>query len=160
MNLTSVEEPEDVVVRHYCESAFFALSIPEERVEVSVADIGSGAGFPGVPLAIVRPLWKVSLIESNQRKAVFLRESTRHLANVQVIAKRVELSNTSYGWIVSRAVKHSDVLALVPAMAPLIGLLSTQDLFAKFSDDLRFTWNIPVSIPWDTRRLCLYASST
>ena len=56
----------------------------------SVADIGSGAGFPGIPIAIALPEYQVNLIESNQRKCAFLREASRTLPNVHVIAKRGE----------------------------------------------------------------------
>jgi len=160
MNLTAIDNPEEAVVRHYCESVFFAMNIPEERAEISIADIGSGAGFPGVPIAIVRPLWSIALVESNQRKAVFLRESTRHIRNVSIEAKRAESLASSYHWLVSRAVKHSEVLALVPSISRLVGLLSTQQIFDRCVTDLRFTWNNPIAIPWDPRRLCLYGRST
>src|SRR5271163_4237304 len=86
MNLTSVEPGAETVIRHYCESLFFAAHL--ENDAGSIADIGSGAGFPGVPIAILKPEFRVTLVESNQRKAVFLREATRLLPNVSVIAQR------------------------------------------------------------------------
>jgi len=73
---------------------------------------GLGAGFPGIPLAIFRPELQVTLIESHQRKAVFLREAARGLSNVLVIAERAESVNESFDWVVSRAVAVEEVLRL------------------------------------------------
>ncbi len=80
INLTSIPPGEEMVLRHYCESLFFAAHLPVAPPAMSILDMGSGAGFPGVPLAILRPDSRVTLLESHQRKAVFLRESTRGLA--------------------------------------------------------------------------------
>ena len=71
MNLTSVQPGKETVLRHYCESLFFGSHLASESID-SIADIGSGAGFPGVPIAILKPECNVTLVESNQRKAVFL----------------------------------------------------------------------------------------
>jgi 16S rRNA G527 N7-methylase RsmG len=136
------------------------MNMPERRAGISIADIGSGAGFPGIPLAIIRPLCKITLVEANQRKAVFLRESTRHIHNVRVEGRRAEALEQTYEWLVSRAVRHDEVLSLVPALGSSIGLLSTEDIFEKFATDRRFTWNTPVTIPWDPRRLCIYGRSS
>ena len=75
LNLTRVESLEEAVERHYCESVFLASHLPAGPLRV--ADIGSGAGFPGFPVAVARPDCQVTLIESHQRKAVFLREASR-----------------------------------------------------------------------------------
>src|ERR1035441_8794236 len=75
LSLTSVRTLEEVVERHYCESVFAACYLTEAAA--SVADIGSGAGFPGIPIAIVRPDCSVVLIESHQRKATFRSEERR-----------------------------------------------------------------------------------
>src|SRR5215471_17097619 len=74
LNLTRIKDINDVVRYHYCESLYLGLKFP--RGPLRVADIGSGAGFPGIPIAIFRPDIDVTLIESHQRKAVFLRESS------------------------------------------------------------------------------------
>src|SRR5258708_40038274 len=58
INLTSVEPGEEMVVRHYCESLFFGAQLPREAS--SIVDVGSGAGFPGLSMAILRPNWKVT----------------------------------------------------------------------------------------------------
>jgi 16S rRNA (guanine527-N7)-methyltransferase len=86
-----------------------------------IVDVGSGAGFPGVPLSIVRSDSTVDLVESHQRKAVFLREATRGLENVRVFGERAESLQGPWDWIVSRAVRPIDVLAL--RLAPNVSLL-------------------------------------
>src|SRR5689334_14808019 len=84
MALTTVTDVEEAAVRHYCESLVLGSHLTSGRV----ADIGSGPGFPGIPAAILRPDCQFDLVESNQRKAVFLREAARGLKNVRVVAAR------------------------------------------------------------------------
>src|SRR2546423_8657954 len=107
LNLTSVHGMEEIIERHYCESLFLAKHLPPGTLRV--ADIGSGAGFPGLPVAVLRPDCNVTLIESHQRKSVFLREASRDFPNVNVIAKRAESIDARFDWAVSRAVKYSDI---------------------------------------------------
>ena len=57
ISLTTVKPGIDTIRRHYCESIFFAIHVPVNGAPIRVADIGSGAGFPGIPMAIVRPEW-------------------------------------------------------------------------------------------------------
>ncbi len=147
LNLTSVRSEEEIVVRHYCESVFLAVRLPAGRT--SVLDIGSGAGFPGVPVAIVRPEAAVMLIESHQRKAVFLREATRTLPNVRVLAARVEEVREEGGWVVSRAVRFTDVAIDAARLAGHAALL-TGDVTA--SELPGFDWDEPVRLPWGEHR--------
>jgi 16S rRNA (guanine527-N7)-methyltransferase len=105
INLTAIRNVEDAVERHYFEALFLAERLPANVG--SVADVGSGAGFPGFPVAVVRPECLVTLIESDQRKAVFLREASRGLANVRVLAKRAEEVAESFNCVVSRAVSYA-----------------------------------------------------
>jgi len=155
MNLTSVDPGREMVIRHYCESLFFGAQLPEAG---SIVDIGSGAGFPGVPVAVLRPGSKVSLVESNQRKAVFLRESTRSLENVSVIARRAEDLSTNFDWIVSRAVNPSEVLGLMPRVAARIGLMLSEDDFLKLQEPKHVAWAEPIRLPWGDRRICVFGS--
>ena len=110
MNLTAIREAEEIVLRHYCESLFLAQHLPSEPL--TIADIGSGPGFPGLPVAVVRPDCLVALIESHQRKAVFLKEASRGLPNISVLSRRAEEVDRHFDWVISRAVRVEDVLAL------------------------------------------------
>jgi len=120
LNLTRITDRAEAWERHYKESIFLGSKLPPGPLKI--ADVGSGAGFPGIPIAVVRPECTVTLIESHQRKAVFLREATRDLANVRVLAMRAEDVKEKFDWIVSRAVSPEDVLKL--DLAPNIALLT------------------------------------
>jgi 16S rRNA (guanine(527)-N(7))-methyltransferase RsmG len=157
ISLTSVEPGEDTVIRHYCESLFFAAHLGDGAS--SIADIGSGAGFPGVPIAILKPDWKVSLVESNQRKSVFLREATRSLLNVSVLAQRAEDLSSVFNWLVSRAVNPKDVVALIPRLAPKIGLMLSEDDFLDLKSTKHVAWSEPIRLPWGDRRICAFGVS-
>ena len=110
INLTRLGSLDDIVQFHFFESLFLAQTLGSEPL--NIADVGSGAGFPGIPLAVVRPDCKVRLIESHQRKAVFLREAGRGLSNLDVISSRAEDVTEEFDLIVSRAVRPKDVLSL------------------------------------------------
>src|SRR2546421_1007068 len=77
INLTAIRDPMEILHRHFCESMFAAVGVPLEKGRL--ADVGSGGGFPGLPLKIVRPELEVYLIESNIKKATFLAEVVREL---------------------------------------------------------------------------------
>ena len=159
MNLTTVKPGPETVVRHYCESLFFASHLPAAGRAISVLDLGSGAGFPGIPLAVLRSDWRVTLVESSRRKAVFLRESSRQVQNLAVIAERIESVSKSADWVVSRAVAPQGVLATVPRLASNIGMMLGEDDFSAFSGDSRIAWAEPIQLPWGDRKLCVYGST-
>lgn len=123
LNLTRVEKLEEAVERHYCESLFLAERIPDV-FGLRVVDLGSGPGFPGFPVAVVRPRCEVTLVESHQRKAVFLREASRELANVRVLAKRAEEVRESFDWVISRAVSYADLSRAVQQLGGRLALLT------------------------------------
>src|ERR1039457_5516365 len=84
INLTAIRNEEEIVTRHFGESLFLARHLfpstsPPRHPESSVLDIGSGAGFPGVPIKIWAPGIHLTLFESNHKKTVFLREVARAL---------------------------------------------------------------------------------
>jgi 16S rRNA (guanine527-N7)-methyltransferase len=155
MNLTTVKPGPEMVVRHYGESLFFAKHLPATK-DVSVIDVGSGAGFPGIPLAVLRPEWRITLVESHQRKAVFLRESSRELNTVTVLAERIENVAIKTDWLVARAVKPREVLAQIPHLAPNVGLMLGEDDFFALQSESRIAWGEPVRLPWGDRRICVY----
>jgi 16S rRNA (guanine527-N7)-methyltransferase len=90
INLTAICDPLDILYRHFCESMYAAVAVPVETGRL--ADVGSGGGFPGLPLKIIRPNLRVFLVESSIKKVTFLAEVTRELGlkDVQVLARRYE----------------------------------------------------------------------
>lgn len=88
-NLTAVRDPHDMVVRHLLDSL---AAVPYLDGAGTLADLGTGPGLPGIPLAIARPSLRVALVESNGKKARFLREAVRtlRLDNAQVHECRAE----------------------------------------------------------------------
>src|SRR5207302_6978050 len=108
-NLTAILEPKEILTRHFGESFFAARHLPVSSGETAM-DIGSGAGFPGLPLKIWHDGLKLSLIESNQRKATFLREAIRalHLTNVEVLTSRAEELRVQADLVTLRAVETFD----------------------------------------------------
>ncbi len=90
MNLTAIRDPLEILYRHFCESMYGAVAIPVEKCRL--ADVGSGGGFPGLPLKIIRPEIEAFLIESNVKKATFLTEVVRELGltGVRVLVSRYE----------------------------------------------------------------------
>lgn len=156
MNLTSIKPGPELVIRHYCESLFFGAHLPAETEAITIIDMGSGAGFPGVPVAVLKQSWQVTLVESVQRKAVFLRESTRGLSNVSVKDQRIEDLPVKADWLVARAVNPSDVLSNIPRVASNVGLMLGEDDFSLLQKYPHIAWAEPVRLPWGDRRLCVY----
>jgi 16S rRNA (guanine527-N7)-methyltransferase len=155
LNLTRIEEPEEAAERHYGESLFLATHIPPGAW--TIADVGSGPGFPGLPLAISRPECSVTLIESHQRKAVFLREASRGLPNVTVIARRVEQVESPFDWLVSRAVSYQDLRACVPRLARNAALLTGAE---EPPASLGLDWTPATPLPWGKQRFLRVSRGT
>jgi 16S rRNA (guanine527-N7)-methyltransferase len=90
LNLTAIRNPLEILYRHFCESMFAAGAIPVDKGRL--ADIGSGPGFPGIPLKIIRPDLELCLVESNIKKGTFLAEVVRELqlTNCRVLISRYE----------------------------------------------------------------------
>ena len=91
-NLTAIREPREIVLRHFGESLLCGLEMGARLpAGASVLDFGSGAGFPGIPVQLVQPGFRVTLAESQNKKAAFLREAVRTLAlSTEVWGQRVE----------------------------------------------------------------------
>jgi 16S rRNA (guanine527-N7)-methyltransferase len=113
-NLTAIRDPEEIVRRHFGESLFAAQHIGHPN---TLLDFGSGAGFPGLPIALLRPDTQVTLAESQNKKATFLREVVRtlNLPNVEVWAARAETmpADRRFHTVTLRAV--DDMEAALPA---------------------------------------------
>jgi 16S rRNA (guanine527-N7)-methyltransferase len=155
MNLTSIDALPEIVSRHYCESLFFAANMPDGQAGETVLDFGSGAGFPGLPLAVLRPEARVTLLEANQRRAVFLKEASRELPNIAVKSERGESFASAHDWVVARAVKPVDVLRALPRLGRKVGLL-IGDASIPGLERSHCRWAQPLKIPWSDRRFCLY----
>lgn len=102
-NLTAIRDPEMMLMGHVLDSLAVVPYITGPRV----ADVGSGAGFPGIPLALSRPDWRITLIESNHKKAAFLQQARidLQLKNVEVVNSRAEEFQLRDGFdtVISRA---------------------------------------------------------
>jgi 16S rRNA (guanine(527)-N(7))-methyltransferase RsmG len=146
VNLTTITSLEEAVERHYCESLFLGAHLPAGSLRV--VDVGSGAGFPGFPVAILRPDCTVALVESHQRKAVFLREASRKVGNVRVIAKRAEEVEEEFDHLISRAVSYEDLRGSLKRLAPIADLLTGAEVPA----DLGMDWEAAVAAPWGKAR--------
>ena len=153
INLTRVRELDQAVERHYCESIFAACYLPFEPI--TLADLGSGAGFPGIPIAVMRPDIPVVLIESHLRKTAFLKEAARCLPNVRVIAGRAEDVRGEFDWVVSRAVRYTDMASTLTRLARHVELLTGR---VDPHDMPGFIWAPPIQIPWGEHNQLLLGS--
>lgn len=107
INLTAIREPNEIVQRHFGESLFAAKYLLEQQRPQTAIDLGSGAGFPGVPFALLAPDVRVTLIESQQKKATFLKELVHVLGlkNVVVFNDRAENYPGTADLVMLRAVE-------------------------------------------------------
>lgn len=89
-NLTGLNTPGDIVIKHFLDSLLFSKVLPSKVS--TIADVGSGAGFPGIPLKIAAPDLDLYLIEPSQKKTAFLRNicSRLDLEGVEIINRRIE----------------------------------------------------------------------
>jgi 16S rRNA (guanine(527)-N(7))-methyltransferase RsmG len=164
--LTTVVDPIDTLRFHFGESLFAACSVPIHKGRL--ADVGSGAGFPGLPLRLAVQNLEVSLIESNSKKAAFLSEVVRRLRlhHVVVVRERMEAMKTEsvqFDYITARALgSHIDLLywarkRLTPR-GKLVLWLGEDDARA-ISNEKSWTWSEPIHIPCSMRRFILAGSA-
>ncbi|MBT9554972.1 MAG: 16S rRNA (guanine(527)-N(7))-methyltransferase RsmG [Myxococcales bacterium] len=124
MNLTSVKEPQDALVRHIVDSLALLRLNALAAVRGPVLDVGSGAGFPGIPLAIARPDWTFTLLEPRQKRGIFLDRVVAEagLKNARWREGRLPDAalNGRFNLVVSRATLAPDELlvAATPTLAP------------------------------------------
>ena len=164
VNLTAVRDPEEIVTRHFGESLFAARHLLAPGDTLTVIDVGSGAGFPGLPLKLYAPGIRLTLIESHARKAAFLREVIRALGleHATVFNGRAQDFPARADLVTLRAVEKFEQILPVAArlvspagrLALLIG--ATQlPLAARFLPDL--SWSPPLPILHSTSRILCVA---
>jgi 16S rRNA (guanine(527)-N(7))-methyltransferase RsmG len=144
LNLTRIERLEEVIRLHYCESMFLGSLLPKGAQ--TIVDVGSGAGFPGIPIAVSRPECSVTLIESHQRKAVFLTEAGSAIPNICVIQGRAESILGQYDWLVSRAVAANSVLSL--PLSRSTAILTSEAELQTLPVPARL-----IPVPWGNQRI-------
>ena len=162
INLTSIRDPLEILNRHFCECMYAASTVPVEHGRL--ADVGSGAGFPGLPLKIIRPELQVFLIESNVKKATFLAEVIRDLglAGARVLVSRYEELAEEVApldFVCSRALgefgpflewAHSEKVAA----KQVILWIGAGDL-PEIQKIQSWEWREPIPVPHSLRRLLL-----
>ena len=110
INLTRIIEPEEAARLHYADSLYGGQFIEAAR---NLIDLGSGAGFPAIPLAVLRPDVPVTALEANHKKALFLREvqDALGLSNFSVVAERLEAFDlASFDLLTSRAIDRAETV--------------------------------------------------
>jgi 16S rRNA (guanine527-N7)-methyltransferase len=119
INITAIKTPGDIMIKHFLDSLSVMAFLPEKG---RVADVGSGGGFPGIPIKIVRPALHLTLIEADRKKANFLRHVTRSLKleGIEVWTGRVELipEEKQFDCIISRA--FADLKKFLRIAVPLV----------------------------------------
>ena len=121
-NLTAIRDPREIAIKHFVDSLAVSRALPSDR-SVSLLDVGTGAGFPGIPLKLYRPELTLTLLEPTQKKVAFLRHviGSLELPHVDVYAGTVqELARKSqrrYTHEVTRALRPDD---LYPELASLL----------------------------------------
>jgi len=162
ISLTSIENPQELVSRHFGESFFCAKFI--ENPACRLADVGSGAGFPGLALKIAMPELQVSLIEQDARKATFLNEVIRALSleGAKVLRSPYEALAPEIGnfdVIVARAV--GDHKSILKWAAPRLNESGHAVLWIGAEDAARLSglpgwkWSLPAALPNSKNRVLL-----
>ena len=170
INLTAVRDPEEIVRRHFGESLFTARCLfpkAEEQGPSRIIDVGSGAGFPGIPIKLWFRGAQVTLIEANNKKVAFLREVIRSitLMDIDVFSGRAEDYKGKLGDLITlRAVEKFD--AVLPIAAELVapdGRLATligESQYQKAKDLKPFLyWSPAVKIPGSLNRILAVATA-
>ncbi len=117
-NLTAIHEPEKIRTKHFLDSLTCLVAMRDGPME-RVIDVGSGAGFPGLPLKIIYPRMQLTLVESVGKKVEFLRHIVQmlNLGEVEILSERAEAigqmaaHRQKYDWAIARAVAVLPVLA-------------------------------------------------
>jgi 16S rRNA (guanine527-N7)-methyltransferase len=165
-NLTAIRDEEGIVTRHFLESIACAVAVP--ATVRTLLDFGSGAGLPGIPIALCRPEISVTLAESQNKKAAFLREAIRTLElKTTVHGERAENLTTPFDCVVLRAVDRMHTA--IAAASHLVSLSGWIMIMTSEAEVLSiqnaagggFTWQSHVRLPFsDDRIIAIGRSST
>ena len=170
INLTAIRDPEQIVTRHFGESLFAARVLSDAGAFKSgaagaptLSDIGSGAGFPGIPIKLIASEVHVTLIESQHKKAAFLREVVRtlQLKGIDVYSHRAETWNHIARAVTLRAVENFEqTLALAATLVAPSGalcLLIGKEQVPSAEAVLAPSWHFrkPVAMPSSRERVVL-----
>ena len=162
VNLTSIRTEEGILSRHFVESIACARALPAGIA--TLLDFGSGAGFPGIPIAICRPEIAVTLAESQGKKAAFLQEAVRILGlAATVFSGRAEALRAVFDCVTLRAVdKMPEAIAAASALVAPGGWLALMTSGAALpgvqaAAGAGFTWAEPVPLPGSEDRVLALA---
>ncbi|MGB9120049.1 MAG: 16S rRNA (guanine(527)-N(7))-methyltransferase RsmG [Candidatus Angelobacter sp.] len=167
INLTAIREPGEIVQRHFGESLFAAKYLLEQQLPQTAIDLGSGAGFPGVPFAMLAPEVQVTLIESQQKKATFLKELIYSLGlrNAKVFSDRAENYPGTGDLVMLRAVeKFEQVLPMAARLAKAGGRIALMissrqtEPTRRLSSDVN--WANGIDVPCGTSRQLLIGTKS
>ena len=167
LNLTAIRDPLEILHRHFCESMFAGTAVP---IDVGrLADIGTGAGFPGIPLKICRPELELFLVESNIKKGTFLAEVLRELElpGARVLISRYEELGEELApleFVCARAVGDYGPFLKWAASAQLSARRLALWIGGRDLDEIRnsteWSWKEPISVPQSLRRYILVGEKT
>jgi 16S rRNA (guanine527-N7)-methyltransferase len=169
ISLTAISDPFEILVRHFAESFLGAAEIPE-AIGKRVVDVGSGPGFPGLALKILRPSLEVHLVDQNAKKAAFLSEIVRALALPNVHVHRASYESLSpeiarFDLVTCRALggykrllKWSAERLECPG-GRVILWLGVEEA-NKLSREVGWSWNKTVLIPGSRQRVILVGAPT
>ncbi len=167
ISLTTVTSPIEIAGRHFGESMFVSDLLPVENCRL--ADVGTGAGFPGLALKILHPSLHVTLIESNKKKCAFLAEVVRslNLSGIEIISERFEeirKDPAMFDLVTARALGgFSELLEWAKqALAPrghLVLWVGGEDA-TRLSSETGWIWRPAVQIPESQRRFILIGRSS
>jgi 16S rRNA (guanine527-N7)-methyltransferase len=162
LNLTAIRDPLEILHRHFCESMYASVAVEGDFGRL--ADIGAGAGFPGIPLKIIRPEMELFLVESNIKKGTFLAEVVRELdmSNARVLISRYEELSEELApldYVCSRAVGEFGPFLDWAASERLTARRTLLWVGGRDLDEIRkstqWDWQEPIPVPQSLRRYLL-----
>jgi len=162
-NLTAVRDPEGIIQRHFLESIACARMLPVGIA--TLLDFGSGAGFPGIPIALCRPEISVTLAESQGKKAAFLQEAVRELElKARVFAGRAETLSDKFDCVTLRAVDRMEhairAAGVLVRLGGWLAPMTTTSNLPKLQWALgtEYTWAAPKAVPGSEQRILALAT--